>query len=131
MAQLMREQLDRDAPPAGGNGTAQQQEWVAELAKLPLGDSFKSDRHLNLNGEIVGGPLLSEHDQEIYRKQLEKGGLALLPGHARDSGAVALRNKFTADMAKLDMVGENGGFEERDSSNDKKLHNSFIWDDTL
>tara|TARA_B110001452_G_scaffold88317_1_gene72291 strand:- start:160 stop:1008 length:849 start_codon:yes stop_codon:yes gene_type:complete len=99
MAQVYREQLKTI------DGAAQQQEWVNAL-------------------RANDAPLLDAREQQLYRTQLGQDGEALRPAAAAGEGP----GRYAQHMRNLDLVGENGGLEQRDQRADARLDTPFIDD---
>ena len=73
-------------------------------------------------------PLLDANEQAMYRMQLAPKGLKIPADATTKPSSQALRSEYAKEMARLDLVGDNDGLEERDEDHLERLDTGFIED---
>ena len=100
-------------------------QWMAQVYREQLQNTEGLSRGLQ---QSAAKPLLDANEQAMYRMQLAPKGLKIPADAANKPGSQALRSEYAKEMARLDLVGDNGGLEERDEDHLERLDTGFIED---
>ena len=100
-------------------------QWMAQVYREQLQNTEGLSRVLPPS---AAKPLLDANEQAMYRMQLAPKGLKIPADVATKPSSQALRSEYVKEMARLDLVGNNGGLEERDEDHLERLDTGFIED---
>ena len=100
-------------------------QWMAQVYREQLQNTEGLSRVLP---HSAAKPLLDANEQAMYRMQLAPKGLKIPADVATKPSSQALRSEYAKEMARLDLVGNNGGLEERDEDHLERLDTGFIED---
>ena len=113
------------ATMTGGSGLSTVQ-WMAQVYREQLQNTEGLSRGPQ---QSAAKPLLDANEQAMYRMQLAPKGLKIPAEDAANKpGSQALRSEYAKEMARLDLVGDNGSLEERDEDHLERLDTGFIED---
>ena len=119
----MRQQVFNDSSQVSltGDPMLSTYQWMAQVYREQLQTVPSVQESLPRQS----GPLLDASEQAEYAMQLAEDGIAMNAGVCNPDGK-ADQERYAKAMAKLDLIGRNGGLEEQDEGVLARFETSFV-----